>query len=351
MREMDFRRLELRMMGGTLAGAAVGIAAAVYGVGAWAIIAQQLTIASVSTALLWAVSPWRPSLSFSWTSLRDLGGFSLNVFGQRLLYYLHVNADKVLIGRFLGAAPLGVYSLAYNIVTAPFSRIAVPIAEVLFPAFSRLQDQPERLAAAWIRASRLVGSVSIPALLGLIVLAPDFVDLVLGERWRGTTSVIQILAGVGLVQSLQTLNSNILQALDRTRTLFRYSIIFFVSHLVAFSVGLTWGIAGVAACYAISSALVEPLYAWLTARALGISVWRFVAAFGGIVQASLAMLATLLGARMALAQADMPAGMRLVMLIALGALAYTLVGAWRAPAIRAEIASLGRRGAAADAGS
>jgi O-antigen/teichoic acid export membrane protein len=351
MRDMDFRRLELRMMGGTLAGAAVGIAAAVYGAGAWAIIAQQLTIASVSTALLWAVSPWRPSLTFSWKSLRDLGGFSLNVFGQRLLYYLHVNADKVLIGRFLGAAPLGVYSLAYNIVTAPFSRIAVPIAEVLFPAFSRLQDQPERLAAAWIRASRLVGSVSIPALLGLIVLAPDFVDLALGERWRDTTSVIQILAGVGLVQSLQTLNSNILQALDRTRTLFRYSIVFFVSHLVAFSVGLTWGIVGVAACYAISSALVEPLYAWLTARALGISVWRFVVAFGGIVQASLAMLATLLGARIALAQADMPAGMRLVMLIALGALVYLVVGAWRAPAVRAEIASLGRRGAAANAGS
>jgi O-antigen/teichoic acid export membrane protein len=351
MREMDFRRLELRMMGGTLAGAAVGITAAAYGAGAWAIIAQQLTIASVSTALLWAVTPWRPSLTFSRKSLRDLGGFSLNVFGQRLLYYLHANADKVLIGRFLGAAPLGVYTLAYNVVTAPFSRIAVPIAEVLFPAFSRMQDQPERLASAWIRATRLVGSVSIPALLGLVVLAPDFVHVVLGERWREATPVIQILAGVGMVQSLQTLNSNILQALNRTRTLFRYSIVFFVSHVAAFSVGLSWGITGVAASYAVSSAFVEPLYAWLTARALGISVWRFVAAVGGVAQASLAMLATLLGARMALVQTDIAAGTRLLILIGLGALVYLLVGAWRAPAVRAEIVSLGRRRPAPDAGA
>jgi hypothetical protein len=96
---------------------------------------------------------------------------------------------------------------------------------------------------------------------------------------------------------------------------------------------------------------VEPLYAWLTARALGISVWRFVAAVGGVAQASLAMLATLLGARMALVQTDIAAGTRLLLLIALGALVYLLVGAWRAPAVRAEIVSLGRRRPAPDAGA
>lgn len=339
-REMSFRRLELRMMVGTLAGAIVGITAAAKGFGAWAIIAQQLTIACTSTALLWAVTPWRPSFVFSLASLRDLGAFSLNVFGQRLLYYLQSNADKVLIGRFLGAAPLGIYTLAYNVITAPFSRIAVPVAEVLFPAFSRMQDDRERLASAWIRASRLVGGVAIPALLGLIVVAPEFTLLVLGERWRAAIPVIQILAGVGMIQSLQTLNSNILQALDRTRTLLRYSGVFFVSHLVAFSIGLQWGIVGVAAAYAVSSAFVEPLYAWLTARALGISVWRFVGAFAGVAQASLAMLATLLSARAALLDAGVPPGIRLPVLIALGAVVYVPVCLWRAPQVLAELRSI-----------
>jgi O-antigen/teichoic acid export membrane protein len=341
-RELDFRRLELRMMAATLAGAAVGIGAAIQGAGAWAIIAQQLTIAFVSTALLWLVSPWRPRFVFSLASLRDLGGFSANVFGQRLLYYLHANADKVLIGRFLGAAPLGVYSLAYNVVTVPFSRLAVPLAEVMFPAFSRMQDDRAGVAAAWIRSVRLVGALTIPALLGLIVVAPEFVGVVLGGRWQQATPVIQILAGVALVQSLQTLNTSILQSLDRTRTLLGYSVVFFAAHLAAFALGLRWGIVGVAACYAVSSALVEPLFAWLTARALGIRVTDFVRGLSGVAQASLLMLAVLLGARLALPETT-PDGAVLALLVVLGAAVYVPACAWRVPEVRAELGRLRRR--------
>src|SRR5262249_15570128 len=83
-------------------------------------------IGVVSTALIWFVSPWRPQLRFSVASLRDLGGFSIRVFGQRLLYYLHRNVDNLLVGRFLGAAALGVYALAYNLMLVPFSPLRRP---------------------------------------------------------------------------------------------------------------------------------------------------------------------------------------------------------------------------------
>jgi O-antigen/teichoic acid export membrane protein len=345
MRTMDFRRLELRMMAGTFAGAVVGVAAAVQGAGAWAIIAQQLTIAGVSSTMLWLVSPWRPRFTFSLASLRDLGGFSANVFGQRVLYYLHANADKVLIGRFLGSSALGVYGLAYNVVTVPFSRIAVPLAEVLLPAFSKMQEDRARMAAAWLRATRLVGAVTIPALLGLIAVAPDFVAVVLGERWDEATPVIQILAGVGLIQSLQTLNSNILQALDRTHTLLRYSIVFFAAHFLAFVIGLNWGVVGVAACYAVSTAFVEPLYAWLTARALGCSVMTVARNLSGVAVAAVAMLATLVLSRAFLIDAGLGAGLRLALLVPLGAAIYALFSVWTAHEVITEIRTLGRRGA------
>src|SRR3712207_1321898 len=165
-RELDFRALELRLLAGTLCGAVVGIGAAASGAGAWAIILQQLTIGIVSTTLLWFVSPWRPRFTFSRASLRELGGFSGNVFVQRLLYYAHRNADKLLIGRFLGPVALGPYALAYNGILLPFSRIAGPIQDVLFPAFSRMQDDRAQIASVWIRATRLVASLSIPPLPG-----------------------------------------------------------------------------------------------------------------------------------------------------------------------------------------
>jgi O-antigen/teichoic acid export membrane protein len=348
-RAMSFRQLEIRLMAGTVAGAAVGIGVALAGYGPWAIVAQHLTVASVSTTLLWVVSPWRPRWSFSWSSLRTLGGFSVNVFGQRFLYYLHANADKLLIGRFLGAPALGAYALAYNVVLVPFSRIGVPVAEVLFPAFARLQDERDRMVRAWIRATRLVATAAVPALLGLIAVAPDFVKAVLGERWLDAAPVIQLLAWVGLLQSLQTLNGSILQALDRTGTLLRYSVVFFLAHLCAFVVGLRWGIIGVAAGYAISSSIVEPLFGWLTARALGVSPLTLLRALSGVLQASAVMLAAVIGARALLIHEGMPTGARLATLVVLGAVVYVPLCAWRAPEVFAELRRLRRPDSAPEA--
>jgi O-antigen/teichoic acid export membrane protein len=342
-RVMNFRSLVLRMMIGTAAGAAAGIFLAAKGYGAWAIIGQQLAIAGVSTALLWVFSPWRPTFAFSASSLRSLGGFSGNVFAHRLLYYLHRNVDNLLIGRFLGPAALGVYGFAYNVMLVPFSRVAGPLTEVLFPAFSRMQHDRARLTAVWVRAIRLVASFSVPALLGLVVVAPDFVSVVLGSKWAGATTLIQILAWVGLLQSLQTLNPNILQALDRTHTLLRYTIVFFALHLTAFVIGLQWGVVGVAVGYLVSSLVVEPLFAWVTTRALGISPLVLVRGLAGVFQASALMFVAVLATRLLLVEAGVGAPLRLVVVAAVGIAVYVPCWMWRAGDAFDELKTFRRR--------
>ena len=84
------------------------------------------------------MTPWRPKRRYSVAALRRLGGFSANVFGTRLLFYVNRNVDNLLVGRFLGARALGAYSIAYTIMLVPFNQIASPVQEVLFPAMSRL---------------------------------------------------------------------------------------------------------------------------------------------------------------------------------------------------------------------
>lgn len=342
-RDMEFRSLELRLMAGTVAGAAVGITLAATGFGAWAIIGQQLTITCVSTVLLWVLSPWRPRLQFSAASLRALGGFSARVFGTRVLFYLNRNADNLLIGKFLGASALGAYAVAYNVMLSPMSRIARPVVEVLFPAFSRMQDDPRRIGTLWLRANRLVAAITVPGMAGLVVVAPDFVTVVLGSHWSAAVPVIQILAWVGLMQSLQQLNSSILQARDRTGDLLRYSVIVLLASLTAFGVGLQWGIVGVAAAYAVSSTLVEPYYAWLTMRALGIGTGEYLRHLAGVATAAGAMVVAVAGARALLVDEGVPAGARLAILILLGALIFLPLCAWRAPEVVAEVRGLRRR--------
>jgi O-antigen/teichoic acid export membrane protein len=247
------------------------------------------------------------------------------------------------MGRFLGPAAFGTYALATNVILVPFSRIAGPLQQVFFPAFSRMSDDRERMADVWIRATRLVGVISFPALVGLVIVAPDFVHVVLGPRWSEATLVIQILAWVGLIQSLQTLSGEVLLALDRAAWLFRFTILWFVGSLGAFAIGVKWGIIGVATCYAAATFLIEPVRTYITARALGISPWRFLRSLTGVVQATAVMAVVVLGARTALVETGLPVAVRLVLLVLVGAAVYIAGCRWRAPEVRLEISGALRR--------
>ena len=222
-------------------------------------------------------------------------------------------------------------------ILVPFSRIAAPLQQVFFPAFSSMQDDRERMAAVWIRVSRLVGALSFPALVGLVIVADDFVSVVLGDRWEETAQVIQILAWAGLIQSLQTLNGEILLALGRAGTLLRFTMLWFAGTVVAFAVGVQFGVLGVAACYAVVIILIEPVRTYLACRALRISMWRFVAAFNGVAQAAAIMGVAVIATRELLIAQGVPAGARLVTEIAVGIVTYLPACAWRCPEVVEEL--------------
>ena len=339
-RQMNFRALELRQIVSYLAGAVVGISTAVAGLGAWAIILQQLTIAVVGTVLLTVFSPWRPRFVFSRASLRDLGGFGVNVFGSRLLFYCNRNADNILIGRFLGSAALGAYAVAYNVMLLPFSQLAGPLQEVLFPAFARMQADVEQVARLWLRANRIVGAITIPAFLGLMIVAPEFVTTLLGAKWHAAVPVMRILCIVGLLQSLQRMNSSILEARDQTQVLLRFSIIAFVASISAFAGGLHWGIVGVASAYAVVNVFLQPYYAAITCRAVNTSLRRFAASLWPVMQSAVAMSLGVLALKAALIQAGVPSALRLVMLVVAGAALYLPLVLWRDAELRGEAARL-----------
>jgi O-antigen/teichoic acid export membrane protein len=343
LRDMEFRRLEMLPMAGAVVGGAAGVVIAAGGGGAWAIIFQQVVAVAATTALVWVRAPWRPRFAFSVASLRDLGGFSAYMLGHRMLFYLQINADRFLIGRYLGTAALGAYAVAYNTMLVPASKLGGPLQRVMSPAFSRLQDEPERIAAAWARITRVLAAVSVPALAGLIVVAPDFVPVVLGGQWGAAVPVVQILAWVGIVQALQTLNVDILMARGRTRTILRFSAVLCTAHVLAFVLGLHWGVVGVAAAYAVSTTFVEPIQTVLAARSLGASPMIFVRSVMGVFQAALGMCAVTVAVRFALLDAGVGPESRLLACIGVAAVTYVALLAWREAELVDEVRTLLRR--------
>jgi len=349
-REMNFRSLELRTMAATVVGAAVAIGLAVAGGGAWALITQQLAVYTVSLVLLTGFSRWRPRLMFSRQTLRELRSFGSHASGTILMNQLTYNTDNVLIGRVLGASALGLYTFGYSLIMLPVTRIASPLVQVLYPVFSRIQDDLPRLSSLWLRSLRMMAAITLPAMLGLIVVAPEAIDVVFGHRWHNATPIVQILATVGIAIAIQNLNGIVLQAQGKTRLVFRYSCVLFGGGLISFIVGLQWGIVGVAGCFAAVNVFVQPAYLHLTARSMGIDLGQCARALSGVVQATIVAMAAALVIRGLLVTDGAPAALRLVATIAAAAALYACALLWRAPDVVSELRDLrGRRSAAAPA--
>lgn len=340
-RDMEFRSLEIRTVIASGTAGAVAIVLALLGAGPWAIVGQLLTIAGVSTALLWRASDWRPHFVFSQRSLRDLMSFSGYLLGSRLLAYLRQNTDNYLIGRYAGSAALGAYAIAYNVMLVPLTRLASPVQEVFFPALSRIRDRT-RVGAAWLRSTRMVVLVTVPAFAGMAVVAPDFVAVVLGDQWDESIPVLQILCWVGALQSVAWQGTSVLQALDKTSWMFRFSVGVSVITVAGFAVGVRWGIVGVATAYAITTTITTPFYIAMPLRVTGLSALQFVRAIVGVVEATVVMTAVLIVLRV-LALDSLPPGLALASAIAVGVVVYVAMASWRVPEARDELRGLRAR--------
>ena len=258
-------------------GGVAGLVAAILGAGAWALVVQQLTMSLVSTVLLWRAASWRPKLRFSRTSLHSLGGFGANVWGARLLGFAGGNADNIIVGRVLGESALGLYSVGFNLITLPLVRLVVPIQDTLFPAFSRLQDDRQRLASLWLRAHTSLIALIAPAVVGIALTAPDLVTVVLGNQWHGVAIILQILCGYAFVACLGALSQTVLIARGQARTVFRFSVFVTFSNIAAFLIGTHWGVVGVATAWTIVAVPSQLTLLALVSRSLGITLFTMFA--------------------------------------------------------------------------
>ena len=157
---------------------------------------------------------------FDTNEIRSVSRFSLNLSGFGVINYFARNADNdIIVGRSLGqVSSSSYYQMAYTLMLYPIQNISSMISQVLLPAFSAIQSDDERLRSAYVRSCMLIGLVTFPLMAGLAVVADPFVRVVLGTKWIPAIRVFQILAPVGLIQSIQTTGGSIFVAKGRSGT-------------------------------------------------------------------------------------------------------------------------------------
>ena len=305
-----------------LSGLAVGVGSAYLGAGAYSLALQTLTAAVVSSVQLWLASPWRPRWFWSQHEFRGIRKFSDHLVGFNIVNYFSLNADSMIIGRFLGADSLGLYSMAYRLIEFPLYNLTFVATRALYPVMSRQQAVPQEMASLYVRTLTVIAFITAPMMAGLFVLRDLFIVVVLGTKWIGMNDIIVWLAPVGFMTSLTCTTGSVFMARGRTDVLFYLGIFGALVQVTAFFIGMHWGVAGVAAAYFFATLLTIIPDFYFVFRVLEQGLPRFFRAVLKPIALAGTMALIVLLCRATLPIGELPRLVQFVLLILVGVVTY-----------------------------
>lgn len=245
-RQMRFVSIAIRDVASYALAVPVAIFMAWRGAGYWAIIALPVALAFVGMALSWLFIRWVPGLPSRGAHIGSMIAFGGKIAFSYVIININRSADAVLTGWYWGAGPLGLYSRAYNLLMLPVRQLSGPAGSVAVPAFSRIQNDPERFARYYLRAVNLIIWISGPMFAFLFVAAQPVIILVLGKKWQEAAPVFQILIIGSLGQLLFETILWLFVSRGQSGRLFKLLIVISPIIVASFAIGLPFGIKGVA---------------------------------------------------------------------------------------------------------
>ena len=244
---IDFKsRAKISIVSAVLTGS-VGLWMAYSGYGVWALVVQTVFAGIIRTIMLWIIVKWYPKLVFSWKSFKEMFSFGSKLLASGLLDTIYNNIYPLVIGKVFSPTTLGVYSKANSLAQFPSSNITSVLQSVTFPVLSTIQNEEDRLTAAYKRFLRIAAFVVFPLMMGLSAVADPFIRLALTDKWEGAIYLLQIICFWMMWYPIHAINLNILQVKGRSDYFLKLEIIKKVQGVIVLCITVPMGI--VAMCY------------------------------------------------------------------------------------------------------
>lgn len=324
-RQLAFKSLALRSMAEAIIAGIVGVSLAFLGFGVWSLVAQTLVGGVAGAIVLWRVSDWRPRLNFSKKHFRELFAFGLNIVGIDILDFFNRRSDDFLIGYFLGPVMLGYYTVAYRLLLVMIQLLTGITTTVAFPAFSRLQHDPEKMRRVFYQAVQYTSLLAFPAFFGMSAVAPELVLALFGPKWIPSVPVMQILALIGILHSVSLFNASVLTAIGKPSWQLGLMLITSISNVIGFLLAVRWGIVAVATAYVVVSYLLSPISILAVRRLIQIDFRIYLRQYIVPLTSSLAMVAMVWGLKYVIPSEGLGLYLRLFIYVLGGAVTYLLV--------------------------
>ena len=290
-RAMQFRHIAMIDISANLIGSAISVVMALNGWGYWSLVAKPIVTAVLTVVFVWMSCHWFPGRPRFSSDVKELIGFGLSVTGFTMTDYLAKSADRIAIGYFLGAGPLGYFQNAFTIYSNVLSILTEPVHNIAASSLSKLRNNIDELKRSWRMALSLLSFFSAPAFAMLAVTGQDCVVLLLGPKWAPAGPLLCIFAVRGIAHSVERTMGWIHVAAGRADRWMWWGVMSAVVQLLALAAALPFGVTGVAVAYTIAMfALFIPALIY-SGRPVGIGAKDVLQAVGPQTLAGLVAVA------------------------------------------------------------
>ncbi len=275
---LRFKAIAITDIGTFVAGGITGIFMAFNGYGIWSLVSMMVVQGLARIFILYTVSRWVPQPAFSVSSFRQLFSFGGYLFLSNLMETVCRNLQGLVIGRRFSAAQMGYYSQASKLDNITSCSIPQVIAAVMYPVFSRFQDDKGRLRHLVEMDLRIISLAIYPLLSILIIVAEPLIKFLYGAPWIPSAPYFSILCFGGYFMCLNNIPYYVVAACGRSRELFLAS--FYKWGMLGFLmlIGMNFGMSGIMWSISASLANVFMTNVFLAKRYTSVS-------YGGIVKA------------------------------------------------------------------
>lgn len=268
----------------------VTILAAWYFRNFWGLVAGAISARVIYIILGYTLHSFRPKLDFSLIGVRHLFKYGKWVGLTGIILFFVNQGDYLTIGRLLDESSLAFYQLAFSLGTLPAMEIVGVLGALLFPLYANIQGDKEKLKNAFLRISRMAFTLSIPASIGLLVLAKEIVTFVYGSKWLPMVPVLYVITFYGLIKAFELITEPLFRGIGKPHistivTLAQFGVMF------SFIVPLTkmYGSVGTASAVFLGFLTAQAIFLVQLRREISISIISLLKVSVLPIIASLAM--------------------------------------------------------------
>lgn len=201
-KNMKFDKWVTISNGGNILGILITIALAYTFKNVWALIIGNVSEAVLRVVLSYAVCPFKPAISFDKENLLALFKFTRGMFGLPILFFIWMNADVFTIGKVLTMSDLGMYALAASAARMPFNFLGSIINQLIFPAFSKKQNDKIWMNDQVIRITSIISFIGFPLLFASIFYGREILEIIYGSKYAEVSIPFAILFATSLVKEM-----------------------------------------------------------------------------------------------------------------------------------------------------